>query len=221
MNEQEVPFDKLHITSCDVLGELGCKKESDPFLKQEIDILLDRLAPFVSSRFAYRFFSGKTEGQSIWVEDTLLNVGSTIFSMMEGATSWVVFVATAGEYLENSRKEAAARNDVFEEYLISAIGTCIVEKTGDYMETVLQTELGTLFHTRRFSPGYCGWPLTDQKNIFHLLGGNPCGVELSKYFLMTPIKSISGIIGIGEHVKRNQYGCAICNMQSCYKRKTK
>lgn len=220
MNVHEIPFEKLNITNRDVLSELGYgMKNSDPFVEQQIGMLLANLAPSVTSRFTYQIYSGKTEGQSIWVEGTSLDVGSIISSIMEGATAFAVFAATAGEYLEKAMKEATNRKDVFEEYLISAIGSCIVEKTGDYMEGVLQAELGTLMHTRRFSPGYCGWPLSDQKKIFHFLGGTPCSIELSEYFLMTPIKSISGIIGIGEHVKRNVYGCTVCNLQSCYKRK--
>lgn len=220
MNVHEVPFDKLNITNRDVLRELGYgMKDSDPFIEQQIELLLADLTPFVTSRFTYQIYSGKAEEQFIWLKDTSLNVGSIISSIMEGATAFAVFAATAGEYLEKAMKEATGRKDVFEEYLISAIGSCIVEKTGDYMEDVLQTELGNLMHTRRFSPGYCGWPLSDQKMIFHFLGGNPCSIELSEYFLMTPIKSISGVIGIGEHVKRNVYGCAVCNLQTCYKRK--
>ena len=220
MNVHEVPFDKLNITNRDVLREMGYGiKDADSFVEQQIDLLLDDPASLVMSRFVYRIYSGKVEREVIWIGDTLLNVGSIISSIMEGATAFAVFAATAGEHLEKVMKEAVTRNDVFEEYLVSAIGSCIVEKTGDYMENVLQAELSVLSHTRRFSPGYCGWPLSDQKSIFHLLGDNPCNITLSECFLMTPIKSISGIIGIGEHVKRNLYGCAVCNMQSWYKRK--
>lgn len=221
MNAHEVSFDDLNITNRDVLRELGYGvKDTDTFIEQQIEELLHDLAPSVTSRFTYCVYSGKVEGQSVWVDGSLFNIGSVISSLMEGATTFAVFAATAGDHIDKVMKEVA-RDDVFKEYLVSAIGSCIVEKTGDYMETILQTELGALSHTRRFSPGYCGWPLSDQKAIFHLLGGSPCNIRLSEYFLMTPIKSISGIIGIGERVESRLYGCAICNMQSCYKRKKK
>lgn len=222
MNVHEVTFDKLNVTPRDVLKELGySRRDTDPFVEQQVAMLLNDLAPLVMSQFVYRILPGKVEAQSIWVENSLLNVGSIISSIMDGAEAFAVFAATAGKAFEKFMEEAVAKNDVFEEYLISAIGSCIVEKTGDYMEAILQKELEDLSHTHRFSPGYCGWPLSDQQSIFHFLGGNPCSIELSEYFLMTPIKSISGIIGIGKHVKRNLYGCAICNLESCYKRKKK
>ena len=220
MNVHEVSLGKLNVTSRDVLRELGYgTKDTDPFVEQQIDLLLGSLAPLVTPRFVYRIYSGKAGEEAVWVDDTCLEVGTIIASIMAGATAFAVFAATAGERLDKVMKDAAARNDVFEQYLVSGIGSCIVEKTGDYVESVLQAELGTLLHTRRFSPGYCGWPLSDQKTIFRFLGGKPCDIELSEYCLMTPIKSISGIIGIGEHVRRNQYGCAVCNLQTCYKRK--
>ena len=222
MNVHEVSLEKLNITTHDVLKELGYgTKDKDAFVEQQIDLLLDSLAPLITPRFVYRIYLGKAGEEAVWVEDTCLEVGTIIASIMAGSTAFAVFAATAGEHLDKLMKDAVARNDVFEQYLVSGIGSCIVEKTGDYMESVLQLEIGTLLHTRRFSPGYCGWPLSDQKTIFCFLGDTPCDIGLSEYCLMTPIKSISGIIGIGEHVRRNQYGCAICNLQTCYKRKKK
>jgi hypothetical protein len=32
---------------------------------------------------------------------------------------------------------------------------------------------------------------------------------------MDPVKSISGIIGIGENVKNNPYTCRLCNQNDC------
>jgi hypothetical protein len=36
---------------------------------------------------------------------------------------------------------------------------------------------------------------------------------------MTPIKSISGVIGIGKEVRPGQYACQYCELETCYKRK--
>lgn len=34
-------------------------------------------------------------------------------------------------------------------------------------------------------------------------------------FLMKPIKSVSGIIGIGHNIKYNAYTCQICDSNNC------
>ena len=97
----------------------------------------------------------------------------------------------------------------------------LAEKAGDRMERLLEKELGGERHTNRLSPGYCGWHLTGQKTLFRLMGGSPCGISLSDVCLMTPIKSISGIIGIGPEVDEKKYGCQYCELETCYKRKRK
>ena len=38
---------------------------------------------------------------------------------------------------------------------------------------------------------------------------------------MVPIKSVSGIIGLGEKVRRLDYTCGLCDFKQCYKRKLK
>lgn len=43
------------------------------------------------------------------------------------------------------------------------------------------------------------------------MGGAPCGISLSDVCLMTPIKSISGIIGIGPEVDEKNTVASIVN----------
>jgi cobalamin-dependent methionine synthase I len=65
----------------------------------------------------------------------------------------------------------------------------------DSFEEEISGSFGSL--TRRFSPGYGDLPLEFQKTVFLLL--NPekyIGLTLSESLLMTPIKSVSAIIGI-------------------------
>ena len=74
--------------------------------------------------------------------------------------------------------------------------------------------------TNRFSPGYCGWNVSEQHKLFSLLPGNFCGIRLTESALMDPVKSVSGIIGIGPDVRRMPYTCSLCDMKNCiYRRK--
>ncbi|NSW95142.1 MAG: methionine synthase, partial [Bacteroidales bacterium] len=75
--------------------------------------------------------------------------------------------------------------------------------------------------TNRFSPGYCGWDVAEQHKLFSLLPGNFCKIRLTESALMDPIKSVSGIIGAGLHVKRRPYTCNFCDMKDCIYRRLK
>ncbi|MEE9574398.1 MAG: LacI family DNA-binding transcriptional regulator [Candidatus Neomarinimicrobiota bacterium] len=51
-----------------------------------------------------------------------------------------------------------------------------------------------------------------------ILERNFDGIEITDSALITPIKLVSGIIGLGENVKKKAYTCNICTMENCYLR---
>lgn len=52
--------------------------------------------------------------------------------------------------------------------------------------------------TLRFSPGYCGWHISAQRKLFQALEPGDIGITLNESYLMTPVKSISGVIISGK-----------------------
>lgn len=73
-----------------------------------------------------------------------------------------------------------------------------------------------------YSPGYCGWHISGQKALFAFLYPEEIGINLNPSFLMTPLKSISGVLVAGEkqiHAFRNDFTfCKVCNHHSCIQR---
>lgn len=71
----------------------------------------------------------------------------------------------------------------------------------------------------RFSPGYCGWHLSAQQELFRYLKPDDIGMTVSSSFLMTPLKSISGVIIAGPedifHFDANFTFCSQCRTRSC------
>ncbi len=151
--------------------------------------------------------------------DQVLSVGGTIAKLLRGSQSVALFVATAGEAFQRWLDEIVQSGDTLSMFISDAIGSALVESVGDYMELQLDGEIAPLLHTNRFSPGYCGWNIEQQQLLFSLLPEHVCGVELNANSLMYPIKSISGIVGIGESVDVKKYGCSICGRVDCYIRK--
>ena len=70
-----------------------------------------------------------------------------------------------------------------------------------------------------FSPGYCGWHISAQRKLFEFLHPDEIGIGLGKSFLMTPLKSISGVIiaGAKEIFEFNDVFpfCGDCETHSC------
>lgn len=113
--------------------------------------------------------------------------------------------------------------DLLEGYIYDVAGSEIVEAAADLMQAELDKTMASEGRkiTNRFSPGYCGWNVSEQHKIFQLLPGTFCGIRLTASALMDPEKSVSGMIGIGKNVRHLPYTCSICDMKDCIYRKAK
>ena len=102
-------------------------------------------------------------------------------------------------------------------YIIDIIGSEIVESATDLMQAELEKEMEDmgLHMSNRYSPGHCGWNVSEQKKLFSLFPENYCGISLTESSLMIPIKSVSGIIGIGKEVKKVGQPCQVCDVDKC------
>jgi hypothetical protein len=140
---------------------------------------------------------------------------------LAGSTGLVLFTATAGAAFDDWIRTCFDRNDLVTGFLIDSLGSEVAECAADWIERRIMDaarDLG-LGCTNRFSPGYCGWPVEDQQRLFSFLPEHFCGVSLTSTALMLPMKSVSGVIGIGPGVERKDYQCRICDHEDCYRRR--
>lgn len=184
-----------------------------------LDELLEEASKRSQPQFLYRLIDCTFEGTDITLEEQTFHTARTIGTLLRRSTQMAVFVATAGQVFQDWMDEVTASGDMLRLFVLDAIGTCIVEAAGDYMEDVLQEEIGSLKHTNRFSPGYCDWHVSEQHKLFSLFPPEPCKIHLTDTALMIPIKSISGFMGVGEDVITKTYGCHVCKKKDCYLRR--
>jgi hypothetical protein len=78
-----------------------------------------------------------------------------------------------------------------------------------------EMERNSLNITNRYSPGYCGWKVAEQQKLFKMFPADFCNISLTESMMMDPVKSISGIIGVGKDVIYNPYTCNLCNSSNC------
>lgn len=145
------------------------------------------------------------------------DIQSIIGLHLRKADSVAIFAATLGKQFDLLIK-ASKGNDMLDAFIIDTIGSELIELVGDWLEQKIAEHVGNKNISNRLSPGYCGWNVSEQHKLFGLLGSNCCGINLSESSLMNPIKSISGIMGIGKNLVRQDYQCKICSIDHCYKR---
>ena len=73
-----------------------------------------------------------------------------------------------------------------------------------------------------YSPGYCGWHITGQRALFATLNPEQIGISLNSSCLMSPMKSVSGVLVGGSraiHKFHNTYPfCEQCSSKTCRER---
>ena len=157
------------------------------------------------------------KNKEIELSNITLKIGDKIISQLKNTEALALFVCTAGKEIENLSKKLITKNKYLEGYIVDLIGSEIAEAIAELMhkkiiERVKSLKLKT---TNRISPGYCNWNVIEQLKLFSFFPINTCKISLTEKGLMYPIKSVSGIIGIGKNVKFKDNSCEICGLTSC------
>ncbi len=145
-----------------------------------------------------------------------------IGEFLNGACRLAVFVATAGPELPELSASAMARRDFLGGLIYNAIGSAIADKASLAVIEVLRLHLAPGEGlTLPYSPGYCGMSLAQQRTVFSLLDAPAIGVELLPTYIMRPVKSVSGIIGLGPQSQITEHGkpCDKCPLDNCRMRR--
>jgi hypothetical protein len=148
---------------------------------------------------------------------TSLLVGQLIRAELRGSEALAVFVATIGPRLEENARALLAGGKLLEGWVLDAVGSLAAEAVADVAQREVQVLAAAQGWkaTNRFSPGYCTWETAGQHALFSLLPAQPAGVTLNDSALMTPLKSVSGVVGIGPAVEYRAYRCEVCTMTGC------
>jgi hypothetical protein len=189
---------------------------------QMVDDMIYSVSEICYPKVGYDFFYDiKIDRHIIEINDVPMKTGSVIAGYMLPASIIATFVATAGSEYDDYLHKFRAESDIVNEYFANAIGSEIAEAAVRYVSHKINEEAKTLQlkTTNSYCPGYCGWQVREQEKLFSLLPEEPCGIKLNESCLMYPIKSVSGIIGLGTNMEYTPYACEICGMTTCFKRK--
>lgn len=220
IKEFQFSFNELGIQPEDLIPLLGFDEGiiPEPF-PEIINNALKDAADFCTIRGGYKilkFIEINQKETTIKIENLLFYPSKIITTQLKNSDSTAIFVCTAGEKISNHANEILQVDPILS-FIFDIIGSVCVEKAMDKIQQYLHAEMqkSGLNISDRFSPGYCEWSVAEQQKLFSLLPDNFCGISLSSSSLMYPIKSVSGIIGIGESLSQKGYQCEWCSDKNC------
>jgi hypothetical protein len=140
--------------------------------------------------------------------------GGPLAAVIAGSSELVVAVCTIGPELGARAQEHQRNHDMLRGLLLDSLGTWAVDKVRQEVCCRLEDEAAAagLHASTSLSPGESEWGMQDQAVLFSLLDASAIGVTLSESLIMTPLKSLSLIMGrgAGQLGREGESHCDYC-----------
>ncbi|HKK42759.1 MAG TPA: vitamin B12 dependent-methionine synthase activation domain-containing protein [Bacteroidales bacterium] len=224
----EIGFNELSLSEEAIINIIGYSSQEELGLLNSLVPGLMRLAGDVCRiKAQYSIFDDigfENDTAELKVRNVIFNPGRIIYGQLKKSELITLFLCTAGSEIGNVSRQAMIERDLLKGYVLDVIGSEMVEAAADLMQIDIERSFFSSGYkiSNRYSPGYCGWDVSEQGKLFELMPRNYCGIKLNDSSLMDPVKSVSGIIGLGSKVKKLPYTCSLCDMTNCiYRAKRK
>ena len=217
----EVPIDDARI-----LHVLGYPKNyMTDQLRSAIDLAKEKVFELCERRcgFGYVHNSFSISDGGFTTQGVTFAAGNIITTFLRRCSGIAFFAGTIGPFYERWIRHCFEEGEPLLGMVGDVIASELAEQTADHVEARIAEFAAQegLMITNRYSPGYCGWSVAEQHKLFSFLPPKFCGITLNESALMIPMKSVSGIIGVGKKVVKQPYTCDACGLEHCVYRREK
>jgi len=217
---------QLDVNKQQVLSNIGYVDDYQPSARitSLVDDYIDNYHDLIASSYSYAIRDVlSVDGNRVTVEGSVVFESGVIARLLERCEKVAVFTLTIGNHLEELVSYLAENGLVLQATVLDAVGSGAAEKLADSVQErigMLAKAEGMVI-SRRFSPGYCDWEVSQQEMVFKAMKGDTAGIRLTDTCLMIPQKSVSGIIGIGsaENDVEKYNPCPACDRHDCVGRR--
>lgn len=192
--------------------------------REEINEVIKVFSEVINPQGGIRFYDSVKLLESEFIINGIeFHCGKKIIKALQGSECAAVVVATIGNGIDDVIKKYNEDYDFIKSYWCDKLSNMILDKL--MLKLIEEIRIRSLndgmLITSNWGPGYCGWSIEEQFPLLSLSDAEELGITLSSSMLMNPVKSISGVIGIGKNVVFRKSGCGDCNLHKCAYRSLK
>jgi hypothetical protein len=172
----------------------------------------------------------KPDFEKIFIGEGRNAEASPLESIIRRAENLALFACTLGGAVSDRIAVLFERSDFALGSMLDSVASAAADRAAKEIETLFLAELektqraGDETRVLGYSPGYCGWDISGQKQLFRYLRPESIGITLTESFLMVPLKSVTGVLVAGpleiHRIERSYPFCRICKTQACETRMT-
>lgn len=184
----------------EVYRYLDMVPDLDLALDQQINQLMQEVMTF-PGKYTYKIFP--LAKSPLRIEGFRPFESQSLARLLGGANQVVVFAGTLGTAFDRALHRHSYVSPT-SAMIFSACGSAWIEKVIDEMVETIQKQEDS-YMTPRYSPGYGDLNLDFQGDILRLVAADKIGITVNSQHLMTPVKSITGIIGLSDQPLQTLY----------------
>jgi len=112
-----------------------------------------------------------------------------------------LYAITLGAEISSFIENLFIKNDYVLGYTLDTVASIGADNAAEQMEKqfgLLNSGASANTLVLGYSPGYCGWHISGQKQLFEKLQPETIGISLNTSFLMNPLKSVTGLLVQGD-----------------------
>ena len=223
----QVDKSRIHIDRLEGLRYVGYRRGAayDENLEKRADEIAGKVENCMVPRVCYL-------EAPVWKkDDETIDFGyftlksKSLIKNLEGCCKAYLFAATLGPTVDREIARAMQKSSV-DSLLFDAMGSAGIEAVcNEACAKFAEWEPDKKLHPR-FSPGYGGLSIESQRLFVQVLDTNrKIGLTLTEGLMMTPVKSVTAIAGVGEKTdvapEGGQTPCQLCGKTDCLFRQTK
>ena len=182
--------DKIKINK----NELAKRLKADRgFEHVAVDLCIEEFNKAVNYRYAYVAVPVEFAGENV------CNLGfgniqsANLYNVLKGCKTAIILAVTTGIDVDRLLSKYSVTS-ASKHFIGDAVGSAAAESLCDYVDDLLRKNPNK---PHRFSPGYGDLKLEIQPELLNMLNASKnLGIAINKSFLMTPVKTITAIMGV-------------------------
>jgi hypothetical protein len=166
-----------------------------------------------------------SEFKKIYFENGNNDSPAPLEDIMKSAHYMYLFAATLGSAVSRRIEDLFSTSD----FALGAMVDSAASLAADLLAAAIEEEIRKVNTDVQvddimldYNPGYCGWHISGQRDLFQYLKPGSIGITLNDSYLMNPLKSISGVM-ISAKLEAHLFSpkfefCTSCQTRSCIRR---
>ncbi|MDR5660066.1 vitamin B12 dependent-methionine synthase activation domain-containing protein [Serpentinicella sp. ANB-PHB4] len=216
-------IDIQHLEKEKILRHLGYQKgktELTEKMSQLIEDCIDEAKRLINPVGIYQTFEIKQiNKEKIYLADVDYQIKSADIEQLLDGSRYTTFIAvTIGQQLDNHIDKLNEKGEYTRGLIMDAIGSEAAEESINKLNQIVEQEaLQNGYRlTRRFSPGYGDFTITNQNSILDLLNTKEIDLRITDSSILIPRKSVTALVGWTKKNNTNRKDkCSYCNLEHC------